>query len=64
MCVCVCVCVCVEGGGGVGGGGESELFGIISVQQLSYWEAFYNLTPVLQYFQCVLREIIYKVWEL
>ena len=47
-----------------GGEGESEILGIISVKQLSYWEAFYNLTPVLHYSQCVLREIIYKVWEL
>ena len=51
----MCVCVCV-GGGGVGG--ESESLGIISVKQLSYWEVFYNLTPVLHYFLCVLREII------
>ena len=49
------VCVCVGGGGG---GGESEILGIISVKQLSYWEAFYNLTPVLHYFQGVLRVII------
>ena len=49
---------------GGGGGGESENLGIISVKQLSYWEALYNLTPVLHYSQCVLREIIYKVWEL
>ena len=48
------------GGGGDGGcwGGESEILGIISVKQLSYWEAFYNLTPLLHYFQGVLREII------
>ena len=47
-------------GGGMGavGGGESEILGIISVKQLSYWEAFYNLTPLLHYFQGVLREII------
>ena len=57
MCMCVSVCVC-GGGGGCGGGGESEILGIISVKTLSYWEAFYNLTPVLHYFQCVQREII------
>ena len=39
-------------------GGEAEILGIISVKQLSYWEVFYNLTPVLHYFLCVLREII------
>ena len=57
------MCVCGGGGvvggdGGCWGGGESEILGIISVKQLSYWEAFYNLTPLLHYFQGVLREII------
>ena len=56
------MCVCVGVGVGWGGfgvlGGESEILGIISVKQLSYWEAFYNLTPLLHYFQGVLREII------
>ena len=49
------MCVC---GGGGGVKGESEILGIISVKQLSYSEAFYNLTPVLHYFQGVLKEII------
>ena len=52
------MCVCVVGGGGGMLGGDSEILGIISVKQLSYWEVFYNLTPVLRYFLCVLREII------